>query len=464
MRTEAAERPTVLACVAAGLGTMLPWCALLLGVKALLFFQWPSDEHLDAPSWWAWWVASDVGFILPFLLFAAGVRLARVMGYSRRLLPTAIGLALAVGAVSYYLAAWGAPELERRYWDTMGDETLEQRAFGAATPPGILRNLRAVEDSPPTEFSLRAAAPSQTPPNVLRWYLHLPAAMAVFGLINTLAGVFAAQVTEDFSRGARRNVLLALGVLGGLVSFGVLAMAGPIEPFLRDGNHAVRNSGRVDSIGRSPPAVCSAIQHRAQALCMSDGSRGCCQKGDADAGIEISAFQSGDLDALNHLLKHFSPLIERVIASYVYDSADRDELFEMVSVRIWSRRMQFAGRGSLGGWINKVANSVCCNWANARKTRRKHEARYAAEVVSMNGAHDPDDPAENAAKSEFMAKLRHSLAQLPTRQGDTFLLKYHEGYSDAEVAKIQGVRPATVRSNLRHAKKKLRVMMEDYRE
>ena len=235
MRTIAAERPSILDCAAAGLGSMLPWCALLLGVKTLLSFQWPSGAHFAALSWWFWSVVNDLGFILPFLLFAGGVKLAQVMGYSRRLLPTALAFGLAVGAVSYYLAAWGAPELESRYWDTLGAETVEQRTFGAATPPGILRNLRMVEDNPPAEYSLGVSNPSQAPPNVLRWRLHMPIAMAVFGLINTLMGVLAAQLTENFGRGPRRNVLLALGVLGGLAYFGAVMIAGPIEPFLRDG-------------------------------------------------------------------------------------------------------------------------------------------------------------------------------------------------------------------------------------
>lgn len=235
MRTVATERPAVLTSVAAGIGSMLLWCALLLGAKTLLLFRWPSEGQFAAMSWWIWWVANDLGFILPFLLFAAGVKLARVMGYSRRLLPTALAFGLTVGGMSYYLAAWGAPELESRYWNTLSDETVEQRTFGAAIPPNILENLRAVENDPPAEYSLRVGDTSRAPPNFLRWRLHLPVAMAVFGLINTLAGVLATQLTENFSRGARRNVLLALGVLGGLAFFGVMAMAGPIEPFLRDG-------------------------------------------------------------------------------------------------------------------------------------------------------------------------------------------------------------------------------------
>lgn len=235
MRTVAAQRPAVLACAVAGMGSMLPWCALLLGVKTLLLFRWPSDGQLAALSWWVWSVADDLGFILPFLLFASGVKLAREMGYSRYLVPTALGVGLVIVAASYYLAAWGAPELENRYWDTLGPEAAGLQPFGSGTPPGILRTLRSVETNPSAEYSLRIDDPSRTPPNVLNWRLHLPLAMSAFGLINILAGVLAAQLTENFRRGARRNACLALGVLGGLAFFGALAMAGPIEPFLRDG-------------------------------------------------------------------------------------------------------------------------------------------------------------------------------------------------------------------------------------
>ena len=235
MRTAVAERPSILSSVAAGLGSMVPWCGLLLGVQAVLLFRWSFDEHLMAPFWWLWWVANELGFILPFLLFAGGVKVAHVQGYSRRLLPTALALGLTVGGVSYYLESWGTPELEHRYWERLGEETEAHRAFGAATPPKILENLRMVEDDPPAEYSLRVSNPSQTVPNVLRWRLHLPVAMAVFGLLNTFAGVLAAQLTENLGRGPRRNTLLALGVLGGLAFFGILGMAAPIEPFLRDG-------------------------------------------------------------------------------------------------------------------------------------------------------------------------------------------------------------------------------------
>ena len=197
---------------------------------------------------------------------------------------------------------------------------------------------------------------------------------------------------------------------------------------------------------------------------MSDSSEGPGDRFDADAELDFEAFQSGDLDSLRRVLAHFSPLIESVAASYTFEQSDRDDLFQRICIRLWERRLQYTGRGSLRGWINKVAGSVCSNWAAERKTRRKDETRYISEVVSLNGAHDHDDPSENLERTEFLARLRHCLARLPKRQGDTFLLVHLEGYRPAEVARIQGVRPETVRSNLRHARKRLSIMMKDYRQ
>ena len=118
---------------------------------------------------------------------------------------------------------------------TLGAETEDIRQFGPQTPVGILRNIQFVEAFPPEEYGLRASAPHQFPPNVLRWELHVPVALAVFGLINVLIGVRSAELTADVSRGGRRNTRVAIGVLGGMAFFACHTLAGPAEPFLRDG-------------------------------------------------------------------------------------------------------------------------------------------------------------------------------------------------------------------------------------
>ena len=214
-------------------GAMLPWYLLLVAGRLLLV--WPPFEEEGSFARWLWLFANDTALVLPFLLFAAGVALARGVGYSRRLLRAGAMVGISVVAVSYGLGAWLAPELDDLFLSGVGADTEDMRQFGSQTPVGILRNIRYVEASPPEEYSLRASTPERFPPNVLRWELHTPVAFAAFGLINLLIGVRSAELTAGLPRGRRRNARVAIGVLGGLAFFACYLLAGPVEPFLRDG-------------------------------------------------------------------------------------------------------------------------------------------------------------------------------------------------------------------------------------
>lgn len=214
---------------------MAPLYLMWLALRIWLWLQWPFHERIESPFWWLWAATSDLSLILPFLLFAAGLALAEVTGSPARLHRIALVVGIALGGLSYSLGAWVAPELEDRYLARVEIDAGETRRFGPATPPAILRSLRLVEASPPEEYSLDVGIPHQTPPNVLEWRLHNPVALAVFGMINVFLGILSAQLTAGLSRAARRNVRLTIGVLGGLLFFGCIALGSPIQPFLDDG-------------------------------------------------------------------------------------------------------------------------------------------------------------------------------------------------------------------------------------
>lgn len=212
-----------------------PWCVLWLGLKLLFVLGWsPDDRHLSS-SWWAWALVTDLGDLLPFLAFAGGVALVSGSTGGGRIRWIAPSFALALAALSYTLDAWISPDLRYHYRSVTVVDDGDAQRFGADTPSGIIRNLRFVEANPPDEYSLRVVAPQETPPNVLRWRLHGPMAHAAFGFFNFLAGVLTAQATIGLRRGARRNVRLAVGVIGGLAFLGCVVIASPIPSFLRDG-------------------------------------------------------------------------------------------------------------------------------------------------------------------------------------------------------------------------------------
>lgn len=214
---------------------MLLWVLLLVTGVSLVVFRAAPDGMTGSLLRWLAYATDETAFILPCTLFAAGVVLVQKLGYSRRVFRAAAAAGIVVGALAYLLAAWVAPVVDDQYLVSLGPETPDMRRFGSATPAGIARQIRFVEANPPDEYLLATDTPHRHPPNVLRWRLHLPVAMSVFGVINVFLGVVSAELTAGFRRGRRRTARLAIGVIGGLAFVGCMAVADPVTPFLNDG-------------------------------------------------------------------------------------------------------------------------------------------------------------------------------------------------------------------------------------
>ena len=214
---------------------MLPWCVLFVAASPLLQFRWPPYAWSGSFLRWLWVSVHDLSTVFPFALFAAGVVVVRKLGHSGQGLRHALVVGLALGSFAYVLEAWADPIVGHQYGASLDRSTEGAWRFGADTPMGIMRNLDFVEANPPDQYSLRVGNPEQHPPNILRWRLHFPIVMGIFGLINVFLGLLAAELTLDLKRGVRRTALLAFGILGGIAFFAAVALSAPIQPFLDTG-------------------------------------------------------------------------------------------------------------------------------------------------------------------------------------------------------------------------------------
>ncbi|MGH7645693.1 MAG: RNA polymerase sigma factor, partial [Gemmatimonadales bacterium] len=80
---------------------------------------------------------------------------------------------------------------------------------------------------------------------------------------------------------------------------------------------------------------------------------------------------------------------------------------------------------------------------------------------ALPGGPRPDATAERRVLAE---RLRDGLAELPERQRLAVVLFDVEGYSHAEIAEILGIPQGTARSDVFNARRRLRVLLEDWRE
>ena len=181
-----------------------------------------------------------------------------------------------------------------------------------------------------------------------------------------------------------------------------------------------------------------------------------------DAGIDSLAFRRGDPECFALVLRRFGPLIRSIVAAYVEDPDDQDDLYQEVCIRLLTRRRFYKEIGAMEGWVTTLARGCCRNWYQARKSRVSAAKRYAAQVPPTEESDVLlDDPSRLLDYRTFLERLDRAVAELPSRQRRALRLVHIDGHSVDRAARTLGTTAATVRSNIRHARKKLRELMRD---
>ena len=181
-----------------------------------------------------------------------------------------------------------------------------------------------------------------------------------------------------------------------------------------------------------------------------------------DACIDIRAFRRGDPECFALVLRRFGPLIKSIVAAYAEDTDDQDDLYQEVSIRLLTRRAFYKEIGAMEGWVMTLARGCCRNWYEARKSRMSVAERYAAQVPPTEESDALfDDPSRLLDYRMFLERLELAVEELPSRQRRALRLVHVDGLSVDRAARTLGTTTATVRSNIRYARKKLRELMRD---
>ncbi len=222
------------------------------------------------------------------------------------------------------------------------------------------------------------------------------------------------------------------------------------------------SAGRKNRRDRMSNSMPAGAVHLGDAKAASSASTSAKDSASGHPAVDIEAFRRGDPDCFRILLKRFGPLIRGVVASYVQDSDDRDELYQHVSIRLLTQRTRYEDWGALQGWVTRLAHGCCRNWCAARAARRSALDRYACQVIPAEKSSALlDDPVRLLDYREFLESLDRALRMIPPRRAQAFTLVHIEGRTPAAAARKMRVSTATVRSHVRFAREKLRQLLEE---
>lgn len=170
----------------------------------------------------------------------------------------------------------------------------------------------------------------------------------------------------------------------------------------------------------------------------------------------VARARAGDRAAFGALVERYAGVARRVARALLGDPDDADDAAQDALLSALVKLEQYDPRRPFGPWLLRIV----ANAATDRRRRRKVRRAEPLDPGLVAGGIRPDTAAERRALSE---RLRQALADLPERRRIAVVLFDVEGYSHAEIAAVLGIPEGSVRSEVFHARRRLRVLLADWK-
>src|SRR5258705_13429740 len=176
--------------------------------------------------------------------------------------------------------------------------------------------------------------------------------------------------------------------------------------------------------------------------------------GEADL---VARTLAGERAAFGVLVERYAPQARRVARAVLGDADEADDAAQDGFLSALVKLAQYDARRPFGPWLMRIV----ANAATDRRRRRNVRQAEPLDPALVGGGPRPDTA---AIRSELGARLRTALGQLPERRRMAVVLFDVEGYSHAEIAGILRIPEGTVRSEVFHARRRLRTLLADWKE
>ena len=143
-----------------------------------------------------------------------------------------------------------------------------------------------------------------------------------------------------------------------------------------------------------------------------------------------------------------------VARSIVTTHEDAEDAVQEGFLRAHQALNRFDPAQTFGAWLNRIVANAALDLARRRKVRNAEELSDSIPAAFR-------DPAEGG---ELRQRLEAALAQLPERARSVIVLHDVEGFTHAEIGAMLGIPGGTARSDLHHARQKLRVLLGNLRD
>lgn len=164
----------------------------------------------------------------------------------------------------------------------------------------------------------------------------------------------------------------------------------------------------------------------------------------------ISLSKKGNRLAQKELFDRFSPFLLGVIRRYISDLHYAEDTLTEAFIKIFNNLENYSGSGSFEGWMRRIAVNEALMFLRKRRELLFNEETEI--VIPVN---------KNAEDELFESDILRLLDRLSPGYRTVFNLYVIEGYKHKEIAEILNISINTSKSQLIHAKNRLKELIEN---
>jgi RNA polymerase sigma-70 factor, ECF subfamily len=172
--------------------------------------------------------------------------------------------------------------------------------------------------------------------------------------------------------------------------------------------------------------------------------------------------QDGDESAFAEIVRRYSPRVFSTASRFFRQRSLVEEAAQEVFLKAYTQLGSFEGRGSMEGWLTKIATNTCLNMLRGAKRRPELTVSDLSDPEDQwleGQLSDPDQPSvENSLVAADLAD--RLLSVLSPEDQQALLMIDGEQASVKEVAEATGWSESKVKVRAFRARKKVREAME----
>lgn len=153
------------------------------------------------------------------------------------------------------------------------------------------------------------------------------------------------------------------------------------------------------------------------------------------------------------LLNEHQRIIHKVCNLYMDAHADREDLFQEITLQAWKAYAGFRGDAKFSTWLYRVALNTAITFF--RKEKRKPDI-YTTETIPEYGTGETYDPIEEQVKAMYAA-----IGDL-SKIDKAIVMLYLEDYNYNDIGEMMGITANNVAVKMNRIKTKLKESTQKY--